>query len=229
MSKVFTVWNHKGGVGKTSLTSLLSLQISETSRKVLMIDLDSQESLTSGFFEENEERKTVYDWLVGKAKIKDCIIKVNENLSLISGSLLIAKIQNSINHSVIKKDLKGLDFDYCFIDCPPTWSNSIVSAIIASDKILIPSLLSVYDLKSTKFTLNEIQEIDSEKETYVIFNRCKSLSKVERELKEEIFSRSTLATFPSYSSVNTAIKTKKLKGNLRQEIEKLALSLEGIL
>ena len=62
--KTFTVWNHKGGVAKTTLTSLLSLYLSETSRKVLMIDLDSQESLTSGFLEENETRKTVYDWLV---------------------------------------------------------------------------------------------------------------------------------------------------------------------
>ncbi|MBL0294935.1 MAG: AAA family ATPase [Saprospiraceae bacterium] len=104
--KTFTVWNHKGGVGKTSLTSLLSLYLSETSRKVLMIDLDSQESLTSGFLEENETRKTVYDWLIGKAKIKDCIEEVNSNLSILSGSLLVSKIQNSVNQSVIRRDLK---------------------------------------------------------------------------------------------------------------------------
>lgn len=227
--KTFTVWNHKGGVGKTSLTSLLSLYLSETSRKVLMIDLDSQESLTSGFLEENEIKKTVYDWLIGKAKIKDCIQEINTNLSIISGSLLFSKIQNSINHSVIKKDLKGLGFDYCFIDCPPTWSNSIVAAINASDKILIPSLNSVYDLKSTKFTLNEVQDIDSKLETYVIFNRCKSLSKIEKELQDKLFSNSTILTFPSFTSVNTAIKTKKLKGNLRDEIKRLYENLEGVL
>jgi chromosome partitioning protein len=227
--KTFTVWNHKGGVGKTSLTSLLSLYLSETSRKVLMIDLDSQESLTSGFLEENETRKTVYDWLIGKAKIKDCIEEVNSNLSIISGSLLVSKIQNSVNQSVIRRDLKNLDFEYCFIDCPPTWSNSIVAAINASDKILIPSLNSVYDLKSTKFTLNEVQDIDKDLETFVIFNRCKSLSKIEKELQDSLFSKSTILSFPSFTSVNTAIKTKKLKGNLKDEIKKLFESLEGVL
>ena len=231
--KTFTVWNHKGGTGKTSLTSLLSLYLSETSRKVLMVDLDSQESLTSGFIEEQAtstwESKTVYDWLIGKAKIKDCIQEVNTNLSIISGSLLVSKIQNSVNQSVIRRDLKSLDFDFCFIDCPPTWSNSIVASINASEKVLVPSLLSVYDLKSTKFTLNEIQDIDKDLETYVVFNRCKSLSKIEKELQDKSFTRSTILSFPSFTSVNTAIKTKKLKGNLKEEIKKLYESLEGIL
>ena len=226
--KTFTVWNHKGGTGKTSLTSLLSLYISETSRKVLMIDLDSQESLTSGFLEENEERKTVYDWFIGKAKIKDCIQEINPNLSIISGRLLISKIQNSVNQSVIRRDLKGLGFDFCFIDCPPTWSNSIVASINASDKVLIPSLMSVYDLKSTKFTLNEIKDIDSELKTFVIFNRSKSLTKLEKELQDPLFTKSTILNFPSFTSVNTAIKTKKLKGNLKEEIERVLGSIEGI-
>ena len=90
--KIFSVWNHKGGTGKTSLTSLLSLYLSETSRKVLLIDLDSQESLTSGFLEIYEEKKSIYDWLIGKEKIKNCIEPINENLSIISGSLLVSKI-----------------------------------------------------------------------------------------------------------------------------------------
>lgn len=223
---IFTVWNHKGGTGKTSLTSLLSIYLSETSRKTLMIDLDSQESLTSGFLPEDESRKTVYEWMIGKSKIKDCIVPVSDNLHIIPGSLLFSKIQNSVNHSLIKKDLKSADYDFCFLDCPPTWTNSIVSSIMASSKILIPSLMSVYDLKSTKFTLNEIMDTDSKAKSYVIFNRSKSVKKIEKELKDPLFSNTKILTFQTFASVNTAIKTRKLKGNLRTEIKNLFERIE---
>lgn len=224
---IFTVWNHKGGTGKTSLTSLFSIYLSETSRKVLMIDLDSQESLTAGFLPEDENRKTVYEWMIGKSKMKDCIVPVSDNLHIIPGSLLFSKIQNSVNHSLIKKDLKSADYDFCFIDCPPTWTNSIVSSIAASGKILIPSLISVYDLKSTKFTLNEIQEMDTKAVSYVIFNRSKSVKKIEKELKDPLFNDAKILTFQTFASVNTAIKTRKLKGNIRTEIKNLLDKIEG--
>lgn len=227
--ETITVWNHKGGTGKTSLTSLLSLYLSETSRKILMIDIDSQESLTGGFLGEEEERKTVYDWYIGKSKLRECIIDINENLSILPGSLLVSKIQNSINQNFFSRELKRLPYDYCFIDSPPTWNNSIVSSLIASDRVLIPSLNSLYDLKSTKFTLSEIRDVSEKLKTYVIFNRMKSLNKLEKELKESIYQNSQIMTFPGMVSINKAIKTKTIKGKLREELGRVWGMIEGVL
>lgn len=228
--KVYTIWNHKGGTGKTSITSLLSIYLSETSRKILLIDIDSQESLTEGFLPEREEGKnSVYEWYMGKAKTKECIHPINENLSIIPGNIWISKIQNSINQNFFSRELKKLPYDYCFIDCPPTWNNSIVSAMVSSDTVLIPSLNSVYDLKSTKFTLSEIRDVSEKLESIVIFNRMKSLSKLEKELRDPLYGNSKILSFPSYTSVNNSIKTRKIKGNLLEALKELFGKIEGVL
>lgn len=186
--KVISIYNFKGGTGKTSLSFLLGNYLALKGNKVLLIDSDPQSSLTKSFPEENS--KTIYDLLSESSTIKDCIREVKENLFLISGSFRTLKIQNNVLHSFIKDNLKGLKFDYCLIDNSPTLNNLVVSCLQASDLVLIPSLISKYDLNETLYIISQIKQISNHSKIKVILNRTQKstgeFTKLETGYKEAL-------------------------------------------
>lgn len=186
--KIISIYNFKGGTGKTSLSFLLGNYLALKGKKVLLLDSDPQSSLTKSFPEENS--KTIYDLLSESSSIKECIREVKENLSLISGSFRTLKIQNNVLHSFVKDSLKGLKFDYCLIDNSPTLNNLVVSCLQASDLILIPSLISKYDLNETLYILSQIKQISPLSTSKVILNRIQKASgeftKLENGYKEAL-------------------------------------------
>lgn len=186
--KVISIYNFKGGTGKTSLSFLLGNYLALKGKRILLIDFDPQASLTKSFPE--SDSKTVYDLLSESSSVKDCIREVKENLSLISGSFRTLKIQNNVMHSFVKENLKGLKFDYCLIDNSPTLNNLVVSCLQASDLILIPSLISKYDLNETLYILSQIKQISPDSKTKVILNRTQKstgeFTKLENEYKDTL-------------------------------------------
>ena len=188
MTKTIAIYNFKGGVGKTSLSFLLGNYLAMKGKKVLLIDSDPQSSLTKSF--KKLEGNTVYDLLSENAKIQDCIQEVNDNLSLVPGSFKTLKIHNNVLQEFIKENLKGLKFDYCLIDTSPTLNSLVVSCLTASNLILIPSLISGYDLNETLFILSRIKEINPSAKTKVILNRTQKASgeftKLENEYREAL-------------------------------------------
>lgn len=93
--------------------------------------------------------------------------------------------------------MERFQYKNILIDNSPTFNSLIISAIYASDKILIPTLLSEYDLKSLEFTTNEIRDINQEAEKFVVFNRQ---NKQTKELETIIHKRKTI-----FHDCNTAI------------------------
>ena len=186
--KVISIYNFKGGTGKTSISFLLSNYMAMNDKKVLLIDFDPQASLTKSFPE--SDSKTVYDLLSESCNIKDCIKEVKENLFLISGSFRTLKLQNNVMHSFVKDNLKKLKYDFCIIDNSPTLNNLVVSCLQASNLILIPSLISKYDLNETLYILSQIKQISPDAKAKVILNRTQKSSgeftKLENEYKNTL-------------------------------------------
>lgn len=225
--KIISVYNQKGGTGKTTLSILLSVYLSESGKKVLVLDLDSQESLTHYFTQNEKEEKTIFPVLAGMIPVKDAIQKASENLHFIQGDLRILKIQSSVPFNGIQKLFGKLPYDYLILDHSPSYHNLIVSGLIASQTLIIPSLLSNFDMKSVSFTIEEAKEQNPKAKLFTVFNRQNKFSKeMEKSLKNYpvIESSSTVCTFPNFPT----IRKLKFSDKVKAETEKIYYLIEGI-
>lgn len=171
--KVISIINQKGGVGKTTSTYNIASVLAMNGHKVLMIDSDSQASLTLMTANDplaiENNLCSVYD---GKA-IEECIYQTKiENLSMISSSLALAKTESMLmsvtigRETKIKKALSRIEksFDFVVIDCPPALGLLTINNLVASDYVVAPcetTALSIYALDDLKDTIDEIKEINS--------------------------------------------------------------------
>jgi len=156
MGKIIALANQKGGVGKSTTVVNLSAYLGARGNKVLCVDIDAQGNATSGF---GIRKKTLsvssYEVLIGKVNIKDAIIKTDfENISVLpaTSSLSGAEVEmmnmdNRLNR--LKMQLLNCkeDFDYIFIDCPPSLSLITLNGLIASNSVIIPLQCEFYSLE----------------------------------------------------------------------------------
>jgi chromosome partitioning protein len=128
------VFNFKGGTGKSTTTLNLGASLATSKRKVLLIDLDGQRTLSFGLGLDGDA-PTALSWL-GNKKIQPLETNV-KNLFLIPGD--IGMFQLDAEEDLFTPALNRLkDFDVCLMDCSPGLSIASVQAILASDRVLIP-------------------------------------------------------------------------------------------
>ena len=169
MGKVVSFSNQKGGVGKTTSCVNIAAQIAnKANKKVLMIDMDPQGNATSGLgLPKNKIKKTIYDVIIGKSDIKDAIIKTKfKNLSVVPANIELAGAEIELydmdedqNFAKLALDSIKDDYDYIFIDCPPSLGMLTVKALSVSDGVVIPMQCEFYSLEGMTQLLNTVKKI----------------------------------------------------------------------
>ena len=172
MGKIVSFSNQKGGVGKTTSCVNISAQIANKGKKVLMIDMDPQGNATSGLgLPKSKIKKTIYDVVIGKCKMEDAIIKTRfKNLSVVPATINLAGAELELhdleeaseeNLNFFNKEIASVkdDYDYIFIDCPPSLGMLTIKALSASDGVVIPMQCEFYSLEGMSQLFNTIKRI----------------------------------------------------------------------
>lgn len=201
MGKVLSIANQKGGVGKTTTAINLSASLAEKGKKVLVIDSDPQGNTTSGLgIDKKEAKYTFYDLLLGRANIKDIMMKTKhfDNIHVLSSNIQLSgaeiEIINTKNREyILKKSLQyeKHKYDYIIIDCPPSLNLLTINALTASDSILVPLQCEYYALEGLSqllYTIDLVKEklnpklyIDG-----VVFTMYDSRTNLSLEVVEEV-------------------------------------------
>lgn len=165
MGRVISVANQKGGVGKTTSTVSLAAALAVHGKKVLIIDSDPQGNATSGLgVQKGELEQDVYDVLVNQVPMADVIVPTTrENLMIAPSTIQLAGAEIELTSQPrreqrLKEAVKQIkdDYDYIFIDCPPSLGHLTMNAFTASDTVLIPVQCEYYALEGLSQLMNTI-------------------------------------------------------------------------
>ncbi len=169
MSKIIAVVNQKGGVGKTTTTLNLATAFSTIGKKILVIDFDPQGNATTGLGVTDKKRIVgSYETLIGKIKFEEGYQKTSiPNLYLMPASLDLSGAEIELvglqgRENLLAKALVGVgNFDFIFIDCPPSLGLLTLNALVAADEVLIPLQCEFYALEGLSqilFTISQVRK-----------------------------------------------------------------------
>ncbi len=168
MAKTVSILNQKGGVGKTTTAVNLSAAVGNRGYKVLLADIDPQGNSTSGYgINKREIKKSSFDLLTGQAETRDVIIKTAfENVDIIPANMDLAGAELEIidmphRESILKKAIAGVweDYDFIFLDCPPSLGLITLNALAASDTFLVPIQCEYYALEGLSQLMNTARKV----------------------------------------------------------------------
>lgn len=164
-AKIITIANHKGGVGKTTTTASVGSILATKGYKVLLIDLDAQANLTSSLYK-NDVRKSIYDSLVNSSTPLP-IVNVFNKLDLVPASLQLAQadleLAGIMAREMILSDILQeyiINYDYIFIDCPPSLGLMTLNALAASDYALVPLIAETLPVNGLTMIANFILKVN---------------------------------------------------------------------
>lgn len=166
MGRIIAVANQKGGVGKTTTTVNLAAALAYKGKKILLIDSDAQGNATSGLgIAKGSVEEDIYDVLVNDVSIKDVILSSSrESVDIVPATIQLAGAEVELtNFPKREQRMKNAvseivaEYDYIFIDCPPSLGHLTINAFTAADSILIPVQSEYYALEGLSQLLNTIQ------------------------------------------------------------------------
>jgi chromosome partitioning protein len=165
MGKVISFTNKKGGVGKTTTVVNMAAYCADYNKKVLLIDLDSQGNATTGLgFSKSALKKSVYSVLIDDESIAHNILPTQvPNLDILPANVDLSGAEVDLvykrnREQILKNALKEVknNYDYIFIDCPPSLGLLTINAWVASDSVIIPIQSEYYALEGVSQLMNTI-------------------------------------------------------------------------
>lgn len=166
MSRTVSIFNQKGGVGKTTTIINLGAAVGKKNKKVLIVDVDPQGNTTSGLgLNKRNLNTSTYDLLINEIPVKESIVKtsaenvflVPSNVELAGAEVELVKLEN--RELRLKKALEEVysEYDYIFIDCPPSLGVLSINALVASNSVLIPIQCEYYALEGVSQLVDTIK------------------------------------------------------------------------
>lgn len=213
--KTICIFNQKGGVGKTTTNINLCSYLAMQGKKILTIDIDPQGNTTSGLgFDKKQINLSTYDLLTSDISIRDTIkeCELVNNLYLVPSTMELAGAEVELisidnRENKLKEKLKEIEgeFDYIFIDCPPSLGILTINALTAASSVLTPIQCEFYALEGVGQLVNTIQlvkkSLNKELEIEGIIlsmydNRTKLCNEVVSEVKKYFNDKVYKTTIP---------------------------------
>jgi len=163
MTKIISIANQKGGVGKTTTAINVSSLLAAAEKKTLLVDIDPQSNSSSGLSITNH-KPSIYEVLIGAENVQNAIIDSHmpfmdllpSNINLVGAEIEMIDLEG--REKILKNALSVISqrYDYIIIDCPPSLGILTLNALTASDSVLIPVQCEYFALEGLGQLLNTI-------------------------------------------------------------------------
>ncbi len=168
--QIIAIANQKGGVGKTTTAWVLGAALAERDRRVLLVDLDPQASLTiaAGIEAEGKSMAEVLgNGSAGSLQLRDIVRPLENGLYLAPSDIALSRSELGLvsrmgRENVLKRSLQDVAADYVLVDCPPSLGILTVNGLVAADSVLIPTAPEYLALRGLALMYETIEQVRRE-------------------------------------------------------------------
>jgi chromosome partitioning protein len=171
--RLIAVVNQKGGVGKTTTAVNLAASVAAAEKKTLLLDMDPQGNASSGVgVHPRSVERSVYDALIGRATLREVLVATEVPTLMVAPStqdlvgLEIELVDHPDRYVLLKNALgallsedEGTNFEYVFIDCPPSLGILTVNALASANRVLVPMQCEYYALEGLTALMSTIDRV----------------------------------------------------------------------
>jgi chromosome partitioning protein len=197
--RMLAVINQKGGVGKTTTALNLAHAMAQRGKRVLCIDLDPQAHLTAGFGLLRKPQHGIADLLLGEMDFASVVLPAREHLDLIPAGDRLGELEHMneggarrgwLLRDAISEHAK--DYDYVFVDCPPSSGILGMNALLATKEVLIPVSGDFFALQGLSRLMSIFQHIEevlkTQTQKWVVLTRYQERRRLARDVRDRILS-----------------------------------------
>lgn len=178
---IITVFNNKGGVGKTTTTINLAAALNKLGKRVLLVDIDAQANLTTGLgidpledIEEQGKKDITHLLTHPRVQLEDVVVHKqwdDVELDIVPSHIRLSYMDNELSNTVdidrvLDKKLKkhvGY-YDYILIDPPPSFGKANTIALMASSAVFVPTQLTPYPVRALEYVMNRAIAVDQSRD-----------------------------------------------------------------